>query len=640
MSNEEDPNEEAELTSDGGEWTSGFSRETRTENSILAVVRGCLSLLLVICFCACGESETSQASGATVVGMIEITEGVPASDGLVALAGTPLGTRVTADGTFQLSDVPVGTWRLEVRAGGIYAEYPAVSRPLGIDRPAQIVDTGLIRMFQPGFVSGQVFATESSPESALIGTGEDGNVTTANAQGLYLLGRVSPGLHDVVAVQAGSSVTRPAIEVLPKTITDGVDFNFAFAETLPAEIVGVARFMAGGSLGIRVQLLRARDGVLIEEVVVGDSGEFHFSAPPNAYVVRGIKDGSFNQVSIPSGVLAAGRTFQVELLLSSGDADGDGIPDEEDPDIDNDGVPNSSDDFPYEPHESVDSDGDGIGDNSDPDTLRDSDFDGVIDPEDNCVMVMNQDQIDVDHDTVGDVCDNCQAVANSAQTDGDADGVGDACDCVDCAGPLVLVWNYRNDHTIVAQAVALEGMEALETGDENTFATAFDSGQASVIIVDTYFPLPDAVRFRVRGWVVRGNPTVMAAPAALADATLAAALGVASTVDQGGAAGQGLREPANAPVFGLFFGPRERLANPTRLLVAVGQRLSLVSNAASRVEIVYTAGDQGRATVSKYPEPVITNGFAFGELTTVDDDFDGRNDGVELLRNQLASVRP
>ena len=61
------------------------------------------------------------------------------------------------------------------------------------------------------------------------------------------------------------------------------------------------------------------------------------------------------------------RTFDPLNEILADDFDGDGIPNEIDPDDDNDGVPDSKDRFPFNSSESSDLDGDGIGDNSDPD---------------------------------------------------------------------------------------------------------------------------------------------------------------------------------------------------------------------------------------------------------------------------------
>ncbi|MCB9508102.1 MAG: OmpA family protein [Myxococcales bacterium] len=72
--------------------------------------------------------------------------------------------------------------------------------------------------------------------------------------------------------------------------------------------------------------------------------------------------------------------------------------------------------------------------------VRDSDGDGLLDPEDNCRDIQNPEQTDIDHDGIGDVCDedadgdgipnaydNCVRTPNPDQRDSNADGVGDAC---------------------------------------------------------------------------------------------------------------------------------------------------------------------------------------------------------------------
>ncbi|MEZ4437057.1 MAG: thrombospondin type 3 repeat-containing protein, partial [bacterium] len=66
----------------------------------------------------------------------------------------------------------------------------------------------------------------------------------------------------------------------------------------------------------------------------------------------------------------------------------------------------------------------------------DTDGDGVLDYDDNCVDVDNPEQLDSDGDGLGDACDVCPAVNDPAQLDRDGDGVGDACDlCIDTPDP-------------------------------------------------------------------------------------------------------------------------------------------------------------------------------------------------------------
>lgn len=62
--------------------------------------------------------------------------------------------------------------------------------------------------------------------------------------------------------------------------------------------------------------------------------------------------------------------------------------------------------------------------------IPDSDGDGVLDLDDNCIDDPNADQSDRDSDGVGDVCDNCPDVFNPGQEDSNGDGIGDSCSVV------------------------------------------------------------------------------------------------------------------------------------------------------------------------------------------------------------------
>jgi len=114
----------------------------------------------------------------------------------------------------------------------------------------------------------------------------------------------------------------------------------------------------------------------------------------------------------------------VKYAIDGGDADGDGILDQ------NDNCPTV-----YNPTQQ-DSDGNGIGN-----ACQDTDSDGHIDIQDNCPVNANPDQLDTDHDTRGNVCDtdddgdmvpdtldNCPLTSNHGQEDSDGDGQGDVCD--------------------------------------------------------------------------------------------------------------------------------------------------------------------------------------------------------------------
>lgn len=96
------------------------------------------------------------------------------------------------------------------------------------------------------------------------------------------------------------------------------------------------------------------------------------------------------------------------------DSNGDGVGDV--CDRDGDGVEDANDIFPDDPNESSDADSDGIGDVAD----TDDDNDHILDMEDNCPLVKNEDQANTDGDSEGDNCDSDQdndGVLNGADSD-------------------------------------------------------------------------------------------------------------------------------------------------------------------------------------------------------------------------------
>ncbi len=104
------------------------------------------------------------------------------------------------------------------------------------------------------------------------------------------------------------------------------------------------------------------------------------------------------------------------------DFDGDHIPDALDTDSDNDGLSDKVEGIAYS-------------------RFPDRDDDGILDGQDNCLGISNENQSDLDHDGVGDVCDNdrdgdgiansidnCPDLFNPGQENLDADWLGDVCD--------------------------------------------------------------------------------------------------------------------------------------------------------------------------------------------------------------------
>ena len=118
----------------------------------------------------------------------------------------------------------------------------------------------------------------------------------------------------------------------------------------------------------------------------------------------------------------------------------------------------------------------------------DSDGDGVVDGDDNCMLVPNLNQEDVDEDAVGDACDNCLMRSNHNQIDGNSNDTGDACEIIedlsaraksgkvnltwtpipdaveydiyrslDANGPYELIANHITDYAIYADYEVING---------------------------------------------------------------------------------------------------------------------------------------------------------------------------------------
>ena len=125
----------------------------------------------------------------------------------------------------------------------------------------------------------------------------------------------------------------------------------------------------------------------------------------------------FESVSTPEALFEA-----VPFPSEAPNNDGDGLPDDFDPDDDNDGARDTIDAFPFDPTETTDTDSDGIGNNAD----TDDDGDGVEDESDFYPLISLDGRLDTDNDGRPNDCDSdCELTGMASDEDDDNDGVND-----------------------------------------------------------------------------------------------------------------------------------------------------------------------------------------------------------------------
>jgi hypothetical protein len=114
--------------------------------------------------------------------------------------------------------------------------------------------------------------------------------------------------------------------------------------------------------------------------------------------------------------------------------------------------------------------------------VGDADGDGIPDEEDNCVDVANEDQAEFDGDGVGDVCDNCSERVNALQDDTDDDSCGNICDAdynqdgiVDWGdwGSFVDCFNWWDDCLDRQHVEPIGPGQPIDFGDFGYFSAAF-----------------------------------------------------------------------------------------------------------------------------------------------------------------------
>jgi sugar lactone lactonase YvrE len=408
---------------------------------------------------ACGggsSTPTAVEVPGELIGRVEVAEDVPLGNCAVLLEGAPLGARCDASGQFDIKNVPPGRWDMRLipdTTSGLPARRVAAASNSGF-----VTDVGALRIAPTGSVGGHVIASQGAPPFAIISVPAYGVVTAPNTNGGYLLEKVPPGVHDVVLTTDAGVVIHGNVTVLPSKTTIGVDFDLSQASGITAKLTGTAQKLdrtplglipAPDASGMTVELVDALKGTVITSATTDKDGHYTIDATQGSFVLR-LKDSKRKATAIipyvlvyQSGPNTVGQTMS--LPPDDADLDGDGLTGADDSDQDGDGAADTDDSFPLDPAEQGDGDADGLGDHADLQTMSqsgvdtqtptpDTDGDGKLDFEDNCVGTQNADQKDSDADGVGDVCDNCPFIANPDQLDSLGNGEGNACrTCIDGA---------------------------------------------------------------------------------------------------------------------------------------------------------------------------------------------------------------
>ena len=409
-----------------------------------------LSIATLVAGAACTSEPTTTLlpSAGRLIGRVELVGGVPLSTCRIEVSGTSRVGTCDGAGNFNIGNVPASPQPRELRIIE-QRDKPGlavVSRIISAAVNAGFVsDVGSIVLSAPGSIGGRVKVGTGKVPFALVAVPRYGAVTAVNDNGGYLLPNVPAGRHTVVLTSEGGDAEVVDVDVLPKKITKGVDFDLSNLRKRTIEISGLALREGRGAKengGLVVELVEIIDGQVVQSATSSETGAFALQAASGHYQLRAHEPQSKLVATLPY-LLVYGEEplvlgYPIVVPKENGDLDGDGVNDDKDDDIDGDGVPNDKDAFPFDPSEFADKDDDKVGDRSDLKSnggesidnkvpVVDTDGDGLFDFEDNCQDVKNTAQGDSDGDEVGDVCDNCPNVANADQRDSVGDGQGDVC---------------------------------------------------------------------------------------------------------------------------------------------------------------------------------------------------------------------
>lgn len=351
----------------------------------------------------------------------------------VGLFGTSLSTRTEEDGSFSLVRLPKGNFRLRIERseedGRVTLLRSVGGISLLVDR--QQLSLGDIDVGGQGDVKGEVELTDDprvdAAEGSLVVVAETSFRGVVSDGGSYRIAGVPAGDFDVVAFRAAYAPERAVgVAIEPSATKELARFSLTPSpddRRYPVENTATLLDEAGEALAssadVSVELSSETSTSVRLSARTDQLGRYRLEAPAGVYRLRFEKSGFaplelYGVAVLPEGTLGLVSVYlsPPSVLGAPSDRDGDGCPDAQDA-------------FPEDPRYCLDCDGDGVPDEIDPDIdgdgldnltelrlgtdprLADTDGDGADDGEDLCPLSFEETpNLDEDGDGVGDACDD------------------------------------------------------------------------------------------------------------------------------------------------------------------------------------------------------------------------------------------
>lgn len=418
--------------------------------------RLCLLVLLSLFGCIRSTDEIpAPGEGVFITGVVVERDAITGEvtgvkDAKVSALGVSVAATTDERGFFQLQRLPLGRIRVRIERRAM-AGAPASGRlldPLTALVEGQVLDLGEIELLESGGLEGFVgreagLASPAPAAGALVVAAETTFKAVTGEDGEFVLAGLPEGTVDIIAFLPGHFPGRVGGVRVASGIRGRLeDVTLVRAPNdLMVDVSGSA-IVAGSadSSGISVKFIDETDPSRVVLATTNAAGGYGASLALGVYRARFEKDGLVS-VELPGiAVIQEGVIGLVPVVLSAegaNDLDGDGIPDDQDPDRDNDGCPNGQDQFPDDVFSCADTDADGIADELDADDDNDTLPDFVETSSGRLGFLTNPLNADTDGDTIPDQVDNCPTVQNTDQANSDLFPRGDACEQSSSDGPVI-----------------------------------------------------------------------------------------------------------------------------------------------------------------------------------------------------------